>query len=135
MLRPPPKPTLFPYTTLFRSAPTSWPSTCPGWADIPGGPTPAGVVSGRGARGPGAVTRSGSAPPQQHRGHHEVGEVRDRLQHRRARPISDQAGQEAADHRLVAEDERGVPDRLPHGQEPQALKPADAGAEEPRGEQ
>src|SRR2546422_9106088 len=41
MIRRPPRSTLFPYTTLFRSCPKTGPPRCPAWrrARIPGHPT------------------------------------------------------------------------------------------------
>ena len=53
---------------------------------------------------------------------------------RRTGDARDEPGEEATEHRPVAQDERCIPERLTHGQEPEALKAADAGAEEPRGE-
>src|SRR5437773_5626272 len=59
MPRPPPRPTLFPYTTLFRSTPRSgrsWP-TSPGWRRASGSgaprPGPAGGVHRVAPAGPG----------------------------------------------------------------------------------
>src|SRR3712207_7140843 len=41
MIRRPPRSTLFPYTTLFRSTPSSTPSRCGRWSSTPGStPTP-----------------------------------------------------------------------------------------------
>src|SRR5438093_3804092 len=57
MIRRPPRSTLFPYTTLFRSRPDDWPRP-PGWEDVAPAPADATVASTAETATAAAVARS-----------------------------------------------------------------------------
>src|SRR5947209_548563 len=65
----------------------------------------------------------------------EIQDVARDLERARARPIADEAREEAADAAVIVEQPRGVPEWIAAGQHADTLQSPDAGAEEAGGEE